>query len=75
MKVTVMIVDTISGIYQSGQIDEPVKDDNAVANALAHFGVSFGSIVWDHKTETMGIGTVTGTTKAVSYVRINKENN
>ena len=52
MKVYTTIVDTNSGQYQFGMIDEPVKAGQEVPNALAHFG----------------IGKVDGTTKVVSVI-------
>jgi hypothetical protein len=65
--VAVQIVDR--GIQQYGQISEPVSYKDSIANALAHFGISYGNISWDFRNDNRGIGTVDGTTKIVSYVR------
>ena len=73
MKVYVQVVDTNTGVYQTGMIDEPVKKGLEVANALAHFGVNHGLIDWNKtvidKTSMM-IGTVSDTTKVVSVIVI-----
>ena len=51
MKVFIQIVDTRTGIHQSGMIDEHVIADQEIPNALSHFGVVYGTITWISKTE------------------------
>lgn len=75
MKVYVQIIDTKTGIYQTGMIDEPVKEEYQVLNALKHFGVD--CVDWiTHDIEFLdsigkaNIGTVNGTTKVVSVLCI-----
>ena len=47
MKVFVQIVDTLSGISQTGMIEEPVVKGQEIQNALKHFGVVYGEIIWN----------------------------
>lgn len=47
MKVFVQIVDTLSGISQTGMIEEPIVKGQEIQNALKHFGVIYGEIVWN----------------------------
>lgn len=69
MKVYITIVDTITGIYQSGMIDEPVVKGQEIANALAHFGISYGNIKWDYEHN---FGHVEDASKIVSVITIKK---
>lgn len=46
MKVYVLVVDTRTGIYQSGMIDEPVKEGLEIDNALKHFGIEYCTVEW-----------------------------
>ena len=66
MKVYITIVDTNSGQYQFGMIDEPVKAGQEVPNALAHFGIRYGDVNWESKSRNFG--NVDGTTKVVSVI-------
>lgn len=63
-KIYVLIVDKKSGIYQSGMIEEPVSEGTEIANALQHFGISYGSVTW----KTSNYGEVEGTFKVVSII-------
>lgn len=66
-KVAVMIVDTKTGVSQFGVIEEPVQEGFEVENALKHFGVDRGHIIFD-ASETCRTGYVEETTKVVSVV-------
>lgn len=68
MKVYITIVDTNSGQYQFGMIDEPVKAGQEISNALAHFGIRYGDVDWESKSRNFG--KVDGTTKVVSVICI-----
>ena len=46
-KIYVQIVNTLTGISQNGMIEEPVKENLEVENALKHFGVIYGEIIWN----------------------------
>lgn len=69
MKVFVQIVDTSTGIYQCGGIEEPVQKGLEVVNALAHFGIR--DIEWQYKADDRMIGIVNETTKVVSVICTN----
>ena len=47
MKVFVQIVNTLNGISQTGMIEEPVVKEQEIQNALKHFGVIYGEIIWN----------------------------
>lgn len=47
MKVFVQIVDALSGISQTGMIEEPVIKGQEIQNALKHFGIVYGEIIWN----------------------------
>lgn len=68
-KVAVMIVDTRTGVSQFGVVEEPVKEGFEVENALKHFGVDRGHVVFS-SNEDGGLlnGYVEETTKVVSIV-------
>lgn len=77
MKVFIQVIDTRTGIYQTGMIDEPVMKGQEIVNALGHFGVSYGSVTWDmhHDIDftvepnySVMSGRVDGTTKIVSVI-------
>ena len=77
MKVFVQIVDTKTGIYQTGGIEEPVKEGFEIINALAHFGIRDVNWItkgteWIEGNFQYGIGTITDTTKIVSVITINQ---
>ena len=76
-KIYVQVIDNFTGIYQTGMIQEPVSKGKEIENAVAHFGVSYGLVVWDIKRDIdfnqdnvygMMTGRVDGTTKVVSVV-------
>lgn len=45
--VYVQIVDTKTGISQTGMIEEPVVKGQEIQNAIKHFGVIYGEIIWN----------------------------
>ena len=47
MRVFVQIVDTKSGISQTGMIEEPVVKGQEIQNAIKHFGVIYGEVTWN----------------------------
>ena len=49
MKIYVQVVDTKTGIYQTGMVDEPVIKGSEIDNALRHFGVLYGEVEWVSK--------------------------
>ena len=69
MKVFVEVIDTVSAIYQFGMIEEPVVKGKEIDNALAHFGVSYGSVNWLYK-DKVKYGEIEGTSKIVTVVTI-----
>ena len=70
MKVYVQVVDTQTSIYQSGMIEERVKQGSEVANALKHFGVIYGEVAWIVNGDTIKVGMVTGTDKIVHVTTV-----
>ncbi len=69
MKVFVQVIDMIRGISQYGMIEEPVVKGKEIDNALAHFGVSYGSVNWLYK-DKVKYGEIEGTSKIVTVVTI-----
>lgn len=68
-KVSVMIVDTKTGVSQFGVIEEPVKEGYEIDNALKHFGVERGHVIFEESLwENILYGFVEGTTKYVNIV-------
>ena len=72
MKIFIQVIDSRTGIYQTGMINEPVQKGFEIANALAHFGANINEIKWisehideNFKTKT---GVIEGTTKIISIV-------
>jgi hypothetical protein len=78
MKIYIQIVDTNTGIYQTGMIEEPVMHGKEIENALMHFGVSYAHIKWHSKNQLLNIGNnfgeVEGTSKVVSIVTLEGNN-
>lgn len=74
MKVFVQIVDTKTGIYQSGMIDEPVKPGFEIANAIGHFGVNYNSVDWiftqDKQHPIIKYGEIRETSKVINVIMI-----
>ena len=68
MKIYIQIVDTKTGIYQCGMINEPVKEEFQVLNALKHFGVNDTN--WITKETNYQYGIIEGTSKVVSVIKI-----
>ncbi len=60
MKVYIQIIDTITGIYQQGMIDEPVEKGLEIENALKHFGVPLGGCSTKIMSETDKYYTIFG---------------
>jgi hypothetical protein len=46
-KVYVQVVDTLTGISQTGMIEEPAKENFEIDNAIKHFGVIYGEVSWN----------------------------
>lgn len=68
-KVAVMIVDTKTGVSQFGVIEEPVQEGFEIENALRHFGVDRGHIIFESENNSkISTGYVEETTKVVSIV-------
>ena len=80
-KVYVQIVNTLTGISQNGMIEEPVKENLEVENALKHFGVIYGEVTWNSNFTNVNIannprllsGYVEGTGKIVNVVVLDKQ--
>lgn len=70
MKVYIQVVDTRTGIYQCGVIDEPVTKGLEINNALTHFGINPNDIklVQHCNFASSYYGEVEGTTKVVSII-------
>lgn len=47
MKVFIQTVDTLTGISQTGMIEEPIIKGQEIQNALKHFGVVYGEVKWN----------------------------
>ncbi len=68
-KVAVMIVDTKTGVSQFGVIEEPVQEGFEIENALRHFGVDRGHVIFESENnDKISTGYVEETTKVVSVV-------
>ena len=75
-KVYVLIVDTLTGISQTGMIEEPVKENLEIENAIKHFGVIYGEVTWnsDFINEDVAnhprllTGCVDGTNKVINII-------
>ena len=68
-KVVVMIVDTKTGVSQFGVIEEPVQEGFEIENALRHFGVDRGHVIFESENnDKISTGYVEETTKVVSVV-------
>ena len=80
MKVFVQIVNTLNGISQTGMIEEPVVKGQEIQNALKHFGVIYGEVIWNSNFVNSDVannprllsGYVEGTGKIVNVVVLNK---
>ena len=72
MKVFVQVIDTRTGVYQTGMIEENVIEGKDIENALLHFGVS--DIKWKPVNQIENannyFGEVTNTTKVVSVITL-----
>ena len=68
-KVAVMIVDTRTGVSQFGVVEEPVEEGYEVDNALKHFGVDRGHVIFESENNgKISTGYVEETSKVVSVV-------
>lgn len=63
MKIYLQVIDTKTGIYQTGMIDEPTYPGFEMKNALAHFGVLDSEVQYLFKDENFFNGIVPNTTK------------
>ena len=74
MKVYIQVIDTITGVYQTGMINESVINGKEIENALLHFGVRYAHVKWHSKNNLInisnGFGEVEGTSKVVTIVTI-----
>ncbi len=68
MKIYVQVVDTNTGIYNTGMIEESVCKGAEIDNALRCFGVMYGEVEWVTKTSMFASGIVAGTSKVVSII-------
>lgn len=72
MKVFVQVIDTRTGVYQTGMIEENVIKGKEIENALLHFGVS--NVKWKpfNQIENANnyFGEVINTTKVVSVITL-----
>lgn len=66
MRVFLQVIDTKTGIYQTGMINEPVIKGKEVDNALMHFGVRYGDVEWINEN----FGKIEGTSKVVTIVKV-----
>lgn len=78
MKIFIQVVDSRTGIHQSGMINEPAGKGFEISNALGHFGVSQLNVDWStefiyddvvNSPKTM-IGVVKDTSKIISVITI-----
>ena len=74
-KVCVQIVDSKTGIYQTGMIEEPVSKGLEVQNAIGHFGVNLSGVEWINDTNvspevSCKSGKIKDTTKIVSIIEV-----
>lgn len=71
MRVYVQVIDSKTGVYQTGVIDEPVKEGFEVQNAISHFGVNYGHVEWNksfiNNAQVM-FGNIRDTSKIVSVI-------
>lgn len=69
MKVYVQVIDTKTGVYQTGMIDEPVMKGLEIQNALKHFGVIYNEVSWKNDSfntgSTLQYGHIDGTSKII----------
>ena len=70
MKVFVGIIDTRTGIYQTGMIDEPIQKGFEIANAVGHFGININEIEWENRSDLHSFGKVRETMKVVSVITL-----
>lgn len=71
MKVYVEIVDTKSGIFQCGMIDEPIQKGFEILNAINHFiAVRESELEWEYEIPSAKFGRVVDTTKVISVITV-----
>lgn len=68
MRVYIQIVDKTTGIYQTGMIDEPVIKGKEIENALLHFGVTYGHVLWHDTSDSHKFGEIENTNKVVCVI-------
>ena len=73
MKTYIQIIDTATGVYQSGMIDEPVVAGNEIDNAIYHF-IGKNDIAWINRSDTENttnlFGSIVGTSKVVTVTKL-----
>lgn len=67
-KVYIQIVDSSTGIYQTGGIQEPVSSSKEIENALLYFGIKEREVVWECTSEYCKIGKLEGSSKIISVI-------
>lgn len=70
MKIYIQIVDTNTGIYQTGMIDEPIQKGFEIANAIGHFGVNFNTVNWNKESDLYMFGKIINTSKIISVITL-----
>ena len=72
MKVYIQVVDTLTGIHQSGLINEPVQAGKEVENALLHFTAAEVEWLTQGSNENLSykVGRVKNTSKYVQIICI-----
>lgn len=69
MKVFIQVIDSKTGIFQHGVIDEPVSAGLEITNALKHFGID--RVTWIQQVPNeMKYGKVDDTSKIVNVITI-----
>ena len=79
-KVYVLIVDTLTGISQTGMIEEPVVKGQEIQNTLKHFGIVYGEVIWNSNFINVDVannpklltGYVEGANKIINIVVLDK---
>lgn len=77
-KVYVLIVDTLTGISQTGMIEEPVIKGQEIQNAIKHFGIIYGEVTWNSdfvhndiaNNPRLLTGYVEGTSKVINVIAL-----
>lgn len=70
MRVYITVIDSKTGVYQCGMIDEPAIRGVEIKNALAHFGVQYELLEEKKESEFGFLAKVEGTSKLVSVITL-----